>query len=392
MFWFPVFLVLFEACVYASTDMYIPGITMLMKEFAISQELAQFTLSFFFLAEGLLSLIAGPLSDRFGRKLILVFGAFIFLVASLLCSLAPNIYLFLIGRCLQGSAVGFIPVGYAAIHESYTSKKAVKIVAIMGAAVLLSVALSPVIGAFIIEITSWRAIFWISLVASIVSIAGLIWFMRETATQHSSSILKVLIGYKSLLLNKNFMFFTFISTACLATFFAWAITAPFIIVQQLGKSTLYFGIVQSFVCGSLVVGNLLTRYLVTRRSVAQLVKLSVLTFCGGSAAMILASIIKPSCIALISICMFVASTGAAMLFAPIGRLTVEASLELMGSKMALSAGVINNLAAFVIICMTALKIRTFLGLSFVVASMALSVTLLYLMLEKRGAIKFVSND
>ena len=101
--------------------------------------------------------ILGPLSDRLGRKTVLLGGVAFFTISCLAILLTPNIESFLFLRFLQGFGLSFITaVGYAAIQESFEERDAIKVMALMANVSLLAPLLGPVLGAFMIDHISWH--------------------------------------------------------------------------------------------------------------------------------------------------------------------------------------------------------------------------------------------
>jgi multidrug resistance protein len=105
--------------------------------------------------------LVGPLSDRLGRRPILICGMLLFVLATLACALTTDFNLFLAGRFVQGATVCFILVaGYASIHEMYEQKEAIKIISLMNSVTVVAPALGPLIGGLIVTFATWRWTFW----------------------------------------------------------------------------------------------------------------------------------------------------------------------------------------------------------------------------------------
>src|SRR5690242_7770822 len=96
--WFPFSIVFFEIATYLANDMYLPGLPALMEDFHISQLQAQNTLLYWFLGSASMQLLIGPLSDRYGRKIILLLGAVLFTATSFLCANTNQLIPFFVAR------------------------------------------------------------------------------------------------------------------------------------------------------------------------------------------------------------------------------------------------------------------------------------------------------
>src|SRR5687767_13683065 len=120
---FPFIVIFFETTLYLSNDMYLPCIAIIANDLSLTQNQVQATLTFWFMGASCLQLILGPVSDRFGRKKIVMISCVFFVLASIACALSFNLLTFLIARFIQGAAVCSLLAAYAAIHELYTTKK-----------------------------------------------------------------------------------------------------------------------------------------------------------------------------------------------------------------------------------------------------------------------------
>ena len=88
---FPFVLVFLEMVTFLSTDMYLPALPILLEDFNITQDIAQYTLSFWFLGSMSMQLILGPMTEKYGRKPILTIAIIIFILSSFICSYTDNI-------------------------------------------------------------------------------------------------------------------------------------------------------------------------------------------------------------------------------------------------------------------------------------------------------------
>src|SRR3990167_7241650 len=113
---FPLLLIASEMLIYFSNDMYLPALPEIMRALKANLSEVQLTTAAWFLGSALFQLFIGPLSDRFGRRPILIAGMMLFVLSTLLCGAAPNILTLIVARFIQASTVCFIVVaGYAAI-------------------------------------------------------------------------------------------------------------------------------------------------------------------------------------------------------------------------------------------------------------------------------------
>ena len=105
-------------------------------------------------------LIVGPLADRYGRRPVPLIGGVFFLLSSLGCALAADIYWLIFARFVQGISVCSMMVpGYASIHDLYDDEKAIQILVWMGTVAIIVPAIGPLFGGFILLFATWRWVF-----------------------------------------------------------------------------------------------------------------------------------------------------------------------------------------------------------------------------------------
>jgi DHA1 family bicyclomycin/chloramphenicol resistance-like MFS transporter len=184
-----IFIALLSAFIPLSTDLYLPALPGMSDYFGMSASRINLTLTTFFIFYALGTLIWGPLSDRYGRKPILLVGMGLYSTASVLCALMPSLDGLILCRIFQaigGSAAG--AVATAVVKDVYSGKRRESVLAIVQSMVLISPAVAPVLGAFLLNVMSWRGIFWVLTLIGLVAFVGSLLF-EETNLQYTSGIL-----------------------------------------------------------------------------------------------------------------------------------------------------------------------------------------------------------
>ena len=189
-------------------DMYLPALPMIARDLHATQGQAELSMTTFFLGLMLGQPFYGPLSDRFGRKPPLAAGMLLFVLSSVACSLATNAPVLIAGRFLQGLGSGSsIAISAATIRDRYTGHQAARLLALRVMVLGLSPILSPVLGAGLISVVSWRFIFWFAaaygLLASILLL--LIPETRDPAHRTVTHVSKVLGIWGRLVKDRTYM-------------------------------------------------------------------------------------------------------------------------------------------------------------------------------------------
>lgn len=367
-YWFPFAVVLFEIATYLANDMYLPGLPFIREEFQITQALAQDTLLYWFLGSASMQLLMGPLSDRFGRKIILIFGAFIFSASSFACAYTTQVIIFLISRFFQGCSVCAVVVaGYAAVHESFETKVAIKIISLMGSIVILAPAFGPIIGALVIEFTHWRTIFYILTAWGFMSLLTL-----SLATPHTQKekfplhLKEIFKDYWQIGTRKSFLIFTLPFCFMFLALICWVVESPFILMEDLRQSTIQYGLIQLYIFGGFIIGSITTGILIHRVDPIILIRTGVSIGLFGALGFVVISYLSMS-LPFIVCSMILVALGAAMTFGPLGRFAIEVCEEPMGRRMAIFSSYMSFFGVFSTLIASVIQTNTMLNLALMVS-------------------------
>ncbi|MCX0332558.1 chloramphenicol efflux MFS transporter CraA [Acinetobacter radioresistens] len=255
---FPLALVLFEFSVYIGNDLVQPAMLAITRDFGVSSSWAPSSMSFYLLGGACVAWLLGPLSDRLGRKKVLLSGVLFFVVCCLLILLTQRIETFLALRFLQGIGLTVITaVGYAAIQETFEERDAIKVMALMANISLLAPLLGPILGAFLIDHVSWHWGF-----IGIALLAFLSWFgLKAKMPEYKQSIPKqpisyILYDFKKVYQDKYFLGLTLALPMVSMPLMLWIALSPVMLVEELGLSSLQYGMAQFPVLGGLILGNI----------------------------------------------------------------------------------------------------------------------------------------
>lgn len=342
---FPILLACYEMVTYLSNDMYLPALPQMAHDLSVSNELTQLSLTTWFLGAASMQLFLGPMSDRFGRRPILLLGGLIFTLATIVCATTSDITVLLIARLLQGCAVCSVTVaGYAAVHEIYDQKEAIRIFAIMSSITLLGPAFGPMAGGLVLYFAHWRDIFWLLAGLAIILIAFLYRRMPESLAieqRHPIHFSKIYQNYKEIITNKNFM----LNILSLCSFFtvliSWITTAPFIVIDMFHYSPFLFGVFQVFVFGSFIIGGRFVKLGIDYIGVKNLIRVSLFICVAASILSILSASIFADQFIYFVIALMIFAFGAGLSFSPLQRLAIESSTTPMGSRTAILSSMMS---------------------------------------------------
>ena len=163
------FITLMNMFIPLSTDLYLPALPSMGDAFSVPVALVNLTLVAFFFFYAVGTLFWGPMSDKYGRRIILLVGSSMYAIASLACALAPNVYILIAARVFQGIGAGAITaVSMALIKDCYSGKQRESILAIVQTIAGVAPMAAPVIGAILLQFTDWRGSFWLLTLAGLV--------------------------------------------------------------------------------------------------------------------------------------------------------------------------------------------------------------------------------
>ena len=193
-----------------STDMYLPGLPEIVQYFGTNEAILNITLYGFLLAQAVAIAFMGPLSDKIGRKPILIGSLIVYTISSILCWIVPNVETFIVLRLFQGIGVGgFIVISTALIKDCFAEKIRDRVLTLTAAFTVLGPLIAPILGAFLIKAVNWQSTLvfpgLVTIIALIIAV-----FMNESLPANeklNESIPKVVSHLFSVLKDRKFTLF-----------------------------------------------------------------------------------------------------------------------------------------------------------------------------------------
>ena len=324
---FPLALVLFEFSVYIGNDLVQPAMLAITQDFGVSSAWAPSSMSFYLLGGACVAWLLGPLSDRFGRKKVLLNGVLFFAITCLLILLTTDIESFLALRFLQGFGLSVISaIGYAAIQENFDERDAIKVMALMANVSLLAPLLGPVLGAFMIDHVSWH---WGFIGIAILTICS--WFgLKAKMPDMKRSVPKqpisyILDDYKKVFKNKNFLAFTLALPLVSMPLMLWIALSPVMLIEYLGLSSMQYGLAQFPVLGGLILGNIMLLKIIDKFPLGKTVLIGLPLMLLGTLIVLIGAIWQQYFVVCLILGMSLVSFGEGMSFSVLYRFALMSS-------------------------------------------------------------------
>jgi DHA1 family bicyclomycin/chloramphenicol resistance-like MFS transporter len=212
---------LLSAFIPLSTDLYLPALPSMMAQYQVSEAEMNLTLILFFIAYGIATLVWGPLSDKYGRKKVLTIGLSVYIASSLMCALSGSVHELILFRSFQAVGGGGVTaVATAVIKDVFEGRRRIVVLAIVQSMVLIAPAVAPVLGAALLQATTWQGIFLVLAAIGAIAMVGSVAMVETLEVPYRGSILSTLGRLGVVLRNRRFTYllimFSLVSMASLS--------------------------------------------------------------------------------------------------------------------------------------------------------------------------------
>jgi DHA1 family bicyclomycin/chloramphenicol resistance-like MFS transporter len=269
-----------------SMDMYLPGLPSMARDLSAPAWAAQLTItaSMVGLAGG--QLVAGPISDALGRRRPLLAGLAAYMAASLLCAMAPSIWLLLVFRVVQGAAgAAGIVIARAIVRDLHTGVAAARTFALLMLVNGLAPILAPLVGGELLHVTDWRGIFVVLAAIGAVLLVAAWTMLAETlapAARHGGGITATLRVFGNLVGDREYLGYALAMGMAFGAMAAYIGGSPFVLQDIYDASPQVFSLLFALNAGGIVLASQIGRGLVDRFGPRRLLDAGVtLSACGG---------------------------------------------------------------------------------------------------------------
>ena len=250
-------LALVTAIAPASLHMLVPALPGLAVVFDAPAAVVQLTLTLFLAGIAAGQLVYGPVSDRFGRRPVLIAGLALFLVGTVLCGLAWSLPLLIVGRVIQacGGCAGMV-LGRAIVSDAFGRERSAPALAMIAMAMSLAPSLSPAVGAYLAEWVGWRADFALLGTVGALALALTVTKLEETHAAPASFNIAGMTGSFVLLLRPPaFLGFVFATAFTSSSWFTFLASAPYLLAEVLHEPPGTYGLMILLPMAAYIIGN-----------------------------------------------------------------------------------------------------------------------------------------
>lgn len=309
-------------------DLYLPTLPAIARDYGTTPAMVQLTLSTFFVGMALGQLFFGPLSDRIGRRPTILIGCGVYIVASLVCALAPTIEVLVAGRFFQalGCCAGMVTCR-AIVRDRYDHRDSARIFSLLMLVLAIAPLLAPTLGGWLAAAAGWHVVFYAFVGIGAAVALAVAWRLDESRSAETAETARrtsVLTGYGELLRQRRLIGYLLVGAANGAALFSYIAASPDLVVGTWGFSESQFGLVFAVIAVGVVGASQVNRALLRHFSPDRILGAASLGAALAGAAL-LASALAGAPLPVIFAALFVAlsSNGLIAANASAGALSVD---------------------------------------------------------------------
>lgn len=267
-----------------ASALYLPSLPAIRADLATTDALVQATLTTFLVGFAFAQLVHGPLSDRLGRRPVILAGVSLYVGASVVCALAPSIEWLMVARVLQGvGACAGLVVGRAVVRDLYDGPQLMRAMAVITTAVAIVPGFAPLLGGVLQDGLGWRAAFGMIAGGGTVVVL-LVWRgLPETHGAHAPAPAGALLRtYAHIVTSRALRLHGGTTALAYAALFAWMAGSPALFIDELGVSATVYGAYPMVIVAGYFAGGFLAGWIASRAGRGRLSALGAFTMLGAA--------------------------------------------------------------------------------------------------------------
>lgn len=274
-----------------SMSAFLPSLPKMTQDLNTSYDVMQLSVSAYLAVTAILQLLIGPISDRYGRRVVLLACGGIFVLATFGCALAPNVEVFLAFRMVQAAVAAGIVLSRAVVRDMYEREKAASMIGYVTMGMALVPMIAPSVGGAVDEAFGWRTVFWCLCLAGVL-VTWLTWAdLGETSRGGGISFSQQFKEYPELLTSRRFWGYVFAAAFASGAFFAFLGGAPYVASNFFGLSSFWTGICLGAPAVGYAAGNYLSARHTIRMGINWMIKTGGIAACLGLGSAVLLTLV-----------------------------------------------------------------------------------------------------
>ena len=265
-----------------STDMYLSGLPDMVLEFGTTESIMNMSLYLFMLSFTFSILLLGPVSDKYGRKKILITSMIVYTVSCILCCFSPNVEIFIILRMIEAiGAGGAITIAFALVKDCFSGREMSGILSLVAVLGILGPILSPVIGTVLINAIDWKATFWApGIIAVFCTALGTMIPNDIPIERMEGKVSEAVKLVFRLMKERNFFDFTIMNTTCSGSQLAFIAVSSYVFLNDYGLDRTGYSIALAVSCIiGLVIAEVIKRIGLNNKNIVRILfSLSIASF------------------------------------------------------------------------------------------------------------------
>ena len=310
-----------------STDMYLPSLPALTQGLGSTVAEGQLTISSYLIGFAVGQILYGPLSDRHGRKPVLIGAIVLYCAASVACTLSVSIEMLIAARFLQAlGASGGVVLARAVVRDLHSGARAGRELSLIASVMALAPVLAPMVGGVLQTAFGWQSVFATMALIGLSAVAVVWLLLPETLAERASeaiSLGSMVKSYRLVVRNPAYLAYTGLATTSYAGLFAWLSTASFVLQNLYGLTPFNFGVVFSLGSVGYMTGSTIATRLVMWLGIDGTIGCGCATMTLGGLAMVAAVAFgtSPALALVISMAVYLAGLGLVLPQSLAGALT-----------------------------------------------------------------------